>query len=265
MEACGGSPLPLGLWDIRSAERQNGGEMWLLKGTDRLDRLRKPVGDSTVGRLRLATVLDKVSRVCNVQFAQTADEIAALIGRPANSIVCVEFSQTYWEEVRQIAQLMGGFAFANRSGEIEFRKFGTSSVLTITADRRFNLKPSEFDCGIAEVSYTDSKGRTYTAESATSGGTVKLGFSGNKYIFTGSDDFAAHYADWIDPIAASFTARWYSGTCDYYGDPALDLGDMITVTGGQRDAGPFHAAARKLAQLLQTVTSLIAHGSFLPT
>ncbi len=34
---------------------------------------------------------------------------------------------------------------------------------------------------------------------------------------------------------------------------------------GQRDAGPFHAAARKLAQLLQTVTSLIAHGSFLPT
>ena len=33
----------------------------------------------------------------------------------------------------------------------------------------------------------------------------------------------------------------------------------------QRDAAPFHAAARKLAQLLQTAASLIAHGSFLPT
>ena len=217
--------IPLGIWDITSAERLTGEHRWQLKGADRLNRLRTAINDGTVGRIKLANVLDIVRNTADVQFEQTDSEIAALIGRPANSIVCLDFAASCWDEVRQIAQLMGGFAFANRSGKIEFRKFGTASVLTIDADRRFSLKLSEYPFSVDAVSYTDRDGKTYISPSQS--GTAVIGFTDNKYIYT--DDSAEQYAVWIDPIAENFTQEWYPGTCDYYGDPALDLGDIIVT------------------------------------
>ena len=222
--------IPLGKWDITSAERLVGDHRWQIKAVDHLNRLRVPVGDDTVGIIKLPAVLDTVKQKANVEFQQTADQIAALIGRPANNIRCVEFSSTCWDEIRQIAQLIGGFAFANRAGKIEFRKFGTSPVLTIPANKRHNFKPSEGAYKVDSVSYTDSKGHTYTTPSQS--GTAVLGFANNKYIYTGNDEY---YADWIDPIAEAFSQELYTGTCDYYGDPALDLGDMIALTGGLAD------------------------------
>lgn len=106
-----------------------------------------------------------------------------------------------------------------------------SPVRTIEADRRFSLKPSSGLYGVAQVRYTDSKGRFASADTDVSGNAI-LGFSCNKYIYTGSENYIEQYTEWIEPIAESFTACWHSGTCDYYGDPALDLGDMITVEDG---------------------------------
>ena len=223
--------VPLGLWDITSSEKLNAQGQVRLKGADRLNRLKAAINDDTVGVLRLATIMEKVEKTAFVTFEQTPAEVAALIGRPAQSIRCVEFSVNCWEEVRQIAQLMGGFAFANRSGKIEFRKFGMSPVRTIEADRRFSLKPSSGLYGVAQVRYTDSKGRFASADTDVSGNAI-LGFSCNKYIYTGSENYIEQYTEWIEPIAENFTACWHSGTYDYYGDPALDLGDMITVEDG---------------------------------
>lgn len=223
--------VPLGLWDITSSEKLNAQGQVRLKGADRLNRLKAAINDDTVGVLRLATIMEKVEKTAFVTFEQTPAEVAALIGRPAQSIRCVEFSANCWEEVRQIAQIMGGFAFANREGKIEFRKFGMFPVRTIEADRRFGLRPSLGLYGAAQIRYTDSKGRTVKADTAGAG-TASLGFSCNKYIFTGSDNYIEQYSEWIEPIAAGFTSRWHPGTCDYYGDPALDLGDMITVEDG---------------------------------
>ena len=225
--------LPLGVWDITSVDKLIGDHKWQIKAADRLNRLRTAINDNTVGIIKLSAIIDSVKQIANVEFQQTVDQIAALIGKPANNIRCVEFSSTCWEEVRQIAQLMGGFAFANRAGKIEFRKFGTSPVLTISADKRHNFKPPESVYKVDSVSYTDSKGHTYTSPSQN--GTAAIGFSSNKYIFTGSENYSEYYSEWIDPIAANFSQGWYTGTCDYYGDPALDLGDMIALTGGLAD------------------------------
>ena len=228
--------IPLGIWDVTSVKRLVGDSRWKVKGVDRLNRLRVNINDDTVGRLTLSTVISTIKRTTNVQFAQTVEEIAALIGKSANRIAKVEFSSTCWEEVRQIAQLMGGFAFANREGKIEFRQFGMQSVLDssykITASQRFNLKLSDYNYGVDTVTYIDSKKHSYTKETGTSGGSVGLSFSNNQYIFTGSDDYEEYFATWVDPIAAKFTQTWYSGTVDYYGNPAFDLGDMIPLTGG---------------------------------
>lgn len=223
--------IPLGVWDIQSADRLTGENRWQLKGTDHLNRLRTAINDDTVGIIKLPAIIGTITRTVNVQFEQTVEQIAAMIGHPANQINCVEFSETCWEEVKQIAQLMGGFAFANRSGKIEFRQFGTSSVQTITASQRFKFKPSDYNYGVDTITYIDAKKHSYTAQTGTTGGTVNINFYNNKYIFTSSGD-EEYFEEWIDPIAEKFTQTWYSGTVDYYGNPALDLGDMITVAGG---------------------------------
>ncbi|MBR4880858.1 MAG: hypothetical protein IKU19_02930, partial [Clostridia bacterium] len=228
--------VPLGVWDVTSAERTavtSTVGKWNVKGMDHLNRLRTLTENDTIGFIRLETALAYIAEKSGVTFAQTAAQIAALAGRAnPNTIYTVQLASTCWEQVRQIAQIVGGFAFANRDGEIEFRKPAKTSSLTIAATRRFGLKLSEHAFYVAGVSYTDDYGRNYTKYLSGGDGTAVLGFSKNAYITTESDNFDSVYASWIDPIANYYNYGWYSGTCDYYGDPALDLGDLITVQGG---------------------------------
>jgi len=228
--------VPLGVWDITSAERTavtSTVGKWNVKGMDKLNRLRTLAENDTIGFIRLETALAYIAEKSGVTFAQTAAQIATLAGRAnPNNIYTVQLASTCWEQVRMIAQIVGGFAFANRDGEIEFRKPAKTSSLNITASRRFGLKLSEQPFYIAGVSYTDDYGRNYTKYLSGGDGTAVLGFAGNAYITTESDDYERIYATWIDTIASYYNYGWYSGTCDYYGDPALDLGDLITVQGG---------------------------------
>lgn len=228
--------VPLGVWDVTSAERTavtSTVGKWNVKGMDHLNRLRVMTEDDTIGLIRLEKAMSFIEAKAGVTFAQTAAQIATLAGRTnPNAIYTVQLASTCWEQVRMIAQIVGGFAFANRDGEIEFRKPAKTSSLSITASRRFGLKLSEHAFYVSGVAYTDEYGETYTKYNSGGEGTALLGFAKNAYIIADSDDYQAIYASWIDPIANYYNYGWYSGICDYYGDPALDLGDLITVQGG---------------------------------
>lgn len=113
-----------------------------------------------------------------VEFAQTAAEIAEMIDESANMLYKISFAETCWDEVRMISQLVGGFAFANREGKIEFRKFAFVPY-NIPAEKRFGLSLNEYVFGTRSVSYTDKYGRTYTTGSFQREVGSKLSFSEN--------------------------------------------------------------------------------------
>lgn len=233
--------LPLGVWDIVSAEREND-NIFAIKGYDHLNRLNTPVTDNVVGVIFMKSVLRQVAKDAGVEFAQTIEEIQKIAGNSVdilNNTWGTEFLDTCWNEIRAIAQFLGCFAFANREGKIEFRKFSRNPVLEIPAEKRFSAKISDYQYSVKGISYKDGYGNTVTYNSDDKGVAI-LGFSDNKYIWETEKDADSEYSKTLERIACavgsysndSLTWKWSPGTIEYYGNPALDVGDMVEISGG---------------------------------
>lgn len=226
--------IPLGIWDIVDAERSDA-HFIKITGHDHMSRLAVPVGVDDVGIISLGTILSAVESAAGVRFAQTVAQITQMIAISAFNGTCVHYDATCWDEVREIAQIIGGFAFANREGKIEFKRFATSPTLTIPASRRFRARLREGSYGVRAVSYTDY-GATYTAYSTITHNTSStLCFGGNKWIWSPGEriDPTEYYTQVCREILYKFAfVKMIPGTFEFYGNPALDLGDMVILEGG---------------------------------
>lgn len=226
--------IPMGVWDISSAERTTGDEI-TIRGDDRLSRLKATL-EREVGVVILGKLLNHISEIAGVEFAQTAEEIAAIAGLFPEDIRAITTAQTCWEAVRMIAQFIGGFAFANREGEIEFRRFSDVPCQTIGADHRFSLRLSEYDFGIKAVTFSDAFGKTYTKDvpGEPAASTMTLNISNNLFMLETKDDsYITWYDKWVTPAVNALTGlKWLPGTAQYRGNPALDPGDLVMLTGG---------------------------------
>ena len=85
------------------------------------------------------------------------------------------------------------------------------------------------------ISYTDEFGQTVPY--ITDYGTCVLGFSENKYIWETQENPEISYIDALKRIAyavgcySNQNRTWIPGTIEYYGNPALDVGDMVEFSG----------------------------------
>lgn len=230
--------IPLGVWDIVSVEYKSV-NIFNIKAYDHLNRLNVPVNDDTVGGIFMESVLRKVSQVSKVEFAQTIGEIQQLAGDSVdiiNGSYSTHFLDTCWNEVKAIAQFLGCFVFANREGKIEFRRFSRSPVLEIPAEQRFSVRLDDYLYSVRGVSYADRYGNTVSRTGNAENYAV-ISFSDNKYMWETNDTERAEiqYGDTLQRIADTLgeLGSWVSGTVEYYGNPALDVGDMVRLTGGK--------------------------------
>ncbi|MCM1508534.1 MAG: hypothetical protein NC177_15595 [Ruminococcus flavefaciens] len=229
--------IPLGVWDIVSAEREFENVL-TIKGYDHLNRLNVSVTDNSVGAIKMESALRQVAKDAKVKFAQNIAEIQEIAGIEIdliNGVWATHFLDTCWNEVRAIAQFLGCFAFANREGKIEFRRFSTKPLLTIPAERRFSAKISDYQYSVKGVSYTDKYGKNFSHYNNTENLAV-LGFSDNKYVWETRDSerVQIQYGDTVKRISLMLgnIKTWSPGTVEYYGNPALDVGDMVSIEGG---------------------------------
>lgn len=235
--------IPMGVWDIVSAERDNNG-IAKIKGYDRLNRLNTSLTDNTIGAIFIESALKQVSKNAKVEFAQTIDELEEIFGDTIQSFA-VSFYNNCWDEVKAIAQFLGCFAFANREGKIEFRKISSVPVLEIPAEQRFSAKFDDYQYSVKGIAYTDEFGQTVTY--ASDAGSCILGFSENKYIWSTEDNPESAYYNDLKRIAyavgcyqnQSISTKWVPGTIEYYGNPALDVGDMVRIVGGTHNNSNF--------------------------
>lgn len=184
-----------------------------------------------------ATVYSLVTLATGLEFEQTFDEIKAMTDVPLDLMYGVRDSapKSLRTAVSQLAELIGGFAFINRSGKIEFRQFKSAEpVYTILPNRRFKLELAEQPFTVSGVSYTKATGEYTESVSGNSGYIVHFESNG----LMANDNDSTDYEKWIcslihDILNLTFTP----GTLEYAGDPALDVGDFVNVKGEVADAG----------------------------
>lgn len=224
--------IPMGVFEVSEANRTV--KCLELKAYDYMLRFEKDFnGFETVGKAY--DFIHLCCEACHVEFALTQEEIEAMPnGDTGLSIYTDNDIETYRDVLYYVGQVLGGFFCINREGVLELRKYGYQSVLQIRSRHRFSSSFSDFITRYTAVSSTNM--RTEIAEyyhlDPDDGLTMNLGV--NPLLQFGLDETRRQLCtNILNDISVIDYVPFDSDTI---GNPALDLGDVLTFMGGQADS-----------------------------
>ena len=224
--------VPMGIFEVSEANRTV--HVLELKAYDRMLRFDRAFnGFETIGTAYGMMAL--CSTACGVELAQSQAEIEALPnGSELLSIYPENDIETYRDVLYFTAQVLGGFFCINREGKLEFRQYGETPVMEILQKHRFSSSFSDFVTRYTAVSSTNLRTQTseYYSLETDDGLTMNLGV--NPLLQFGLEETRAELCRNI--LTALSTVNYVPFDSDTIGNPALDLGDVLTFSGGQADA-----------------------------
>ena len=224
--------VPMGIFEVSEANRTV--HVLELKAYDRMLRFDRSFNSfETIGTAYGMMAL--CSTACGVELAQSQAEIEALPnGSELLSIYPENDIETYRDVLYFTAQVLGGFFCINREGKLEFRQYGETPVMEILQKHRFSSSFSDFVTRYTAVSSTNLRTQTseYYALETDDGLTMNLGV--NPLLQFGLEETRAELCGNI--LTALSAVNYVPFDSDTIGNPALDLGDVLTFSGGQADA-----------------------------
>ena len=224
--------IPMGIFEVSEANRT--AHLLELKAYDYMLRFdRNFNGFETIGTAYGMMAL--CSTACGVELAQSQAEIEALPnGSELLSIYPENDIETYRDVLYFTAQVLGGFFCVNRDGKLEFRQYGNTPVMEILQKLRFSSSFSDFVTRYTAVSCTNQRTQTaeYYALEEDDGLTMNLGI--NPLLQFGLEETRAELCGNI--LTALSAVNYVPFDSDTTGNPALDLGDVLTFSGGQADS-----------------------------
>ena len=231
VEGGGFEEVPMGIFEVSEANRRL--HCLELKAYDYMLRFEKSFnGFEAVGNAW--AFLELCCKACGVEIENTQGEIEGMPnGRELLSIYPENDIGTYRDVLFFVGQVLGGFFCINRRGRLELRKYGAEPVLEVQGRHRFSSSFSDFITRYTAVSSTNL--RTQTAEyyglEVDDGLTMNLGV--NPLLQFGLEETRRQLCgNILADLAAVNYVPFDSSTI---GNPALDLGDVLTFTGGQAD------------------------------
>ena len=224
--------VPMGIFEVSEANRTT--HVLELKAYDYMLRFDRDFnGFETIGTAYGMMAL--CSTACGVELAQSQAEIEALPnGSELLSIYPKNDIETYRDVLYFTAQVLGGFFCINREGKLEFRQYGNTPVMEILQKHRFSSSFSDFVTRYTAVSSTNLRTQTseYYALEEDDGLTMNLGI--NPLLQFGLEETRAELCRNI--LTALSVVNYVPFDSDTIGNPALDLGDVLTFSGGQADS-----------------------------
>ena len=229
--------IPMGVFEVSEANRTV--KCLELKAYDYMLRFEKDFnGFETVGKAY--DFIHLCCEACHVECAHTQAEIEAMPnGNEGLSIYTDNDIETYRDVLYYVGQVLGGFFCINREGQLELRKNGNTSVMTVAGRHRFSSSFSDFITRYTAVSSTNM--RTEIAEyyhlDPDDGLTMNLGV--NPLLQFGLEETRRELCENI--LADISVIDYVPFDSDTIGNPALDIGDVLTFVGGQADESQISA------------------------
>ena len=234
LQVAGGSyeTIPMGIFEVSEANRK--AKCLEIKAYDFMVRFEKAFTSlESIGNAYDFMVL--CSTACNVSLAQSRAEIEALPNGTENlSIYSDNDIETYRDVLFYVGQVLGGFFVINRAGELELRKYGNTPVLVVERTHRFTSSFSDFITRYTAVSSTNLRTQIaeYYALDPDDGLTMNLGV--NPLLQFGLEETRLQLCENI--LNDLSVVNYVPFDSDTIGNPALDVGDILSFTGGQADS-----------------------------
>ena len=223
--------VPMGVFEVSEANRT--AHCLELKAYDYMLRFEKSFnGFETVGNAY--AFLDLCCKACAVELAHTKEEIE---GMPNGAEVLSVYPEndigTYRDVLYFVGQVLGGFFCINRMGKLELRKYGAEPVMEVKSRHRFTSSFSDFITRYTAVSSTNLRTQTaeYYALEQDDGLTMNLAV--NPLLQFGLEETREQLCRNI--LADISVVDYVPFDSITIGNPALDLGDVLTFSGGQAD------------------------------
>ena len=233
LQVAGGSyeTIPMGIFEVSEANRK--AKCLEIKAYDYMVRFEKAFSAlESIGNAYDFMVL--CSNACDVDLAQDRATIEAMPNGSENlSIYSDNDIETYRDVLFYVGQVLGGFFVINRAGELELRKYGNTPVLLVERKHRFSSSFSDFITRYTAVSSTNLRTQIaeYYALDPDDGLTMNLGV--NPLLQFGLEETRRQLCENIlDDLSA---INYVPFDSDTIGNPALDVGDILSFSGGQAD------------------------------
>ena len=214
--------VPLGCYTVAEAERR---ALYVsIKAYDNILALQTRFdGEALQGDAY--TLLAALADRAGLTLGQTAQEIADLspCAGLVHRLTGEEFS-TLRDAVSAIAQLLGGFAAADRAGRLVIRQFAVSPCAALDAAGRSEAAVSDFRCHYTAVRL-ETGDKTFTA--AVPGEGLLMTLSDMPLAEKGLDETRQQMADSL--LATLQGLDYTPATVTMPGDPAFEPGDRITL------------------------------------
>ena len=233
LQIAGGSyeTIPMGIYEVSEANRK--AKCLEIKAYDYMVRFEKTFSAlESIGNAYDFMVL--CSTACDVTLAQDRATIEAMPNGSENlSIYSDNDIETYRDVLFYVGQVLGGFFVINRAGELELGKYGNTPVLLVERTHRFSSSFSDFITRYTAVSSTNLRTQIaeYYALDPDDGLTMNLGV--NPLLQFGLEETRRQLCENIlDDLSV---INYVPFDSDTIGNPALDVGDILSFSGGQAD------------------------------
>ena len=182
-------------------------------------------GSNTSNVTTIYNVINAVCTKCDIDCGETPTSITGNIKVPSVISTCREM-------ISYIAEYVGGFAYADRSGALRIKAFSSPSGTPETAIPRtdyFKLSFSDRKFKVQSVAVYDSENKVYQFIDNPNSETGEILSSRWGYIFFSS--FVVLYANLLKNHLGK--VNFTPSEVEWLGNPAIDLGDTIAIETGK--------------------------------
>jgi hypothetical protein len=212
--------VPLGVFYVEETVKNRGS--LTLKCFDKMILLEQPYSTSIAWPNTLTNVMNEICSKVGISFSGTL---------PAYTVSFPNGATTYREVLSRISGLCGGFAKFDRTGNLTIKNYAVTPSIqqTITADNYFDLNKEDRTYTIGKTTIKDDASNVSFSNGATSSTNMELIIDNNPWATA--------------PIATDIYNKlnglsFLPCTMSWQGNPALDLGDWVTIN--EYNATPFN-------------------------
>lgn len=232
VEVAGGTfeYIPMGVYTIADANWVDAGLQ--IVAYDVMGELDKALTfDTTTGTI--GDFLALIAQECDVVFDMTAEDIAALVNSDqVLSIYPGSPMETFRDLLSQLCVVCAAYATATRDGKLVIRPLPdtSTSVRTIPATLRYSTSFRDYTSFYTQLNVTNMDDDTVSVYVNDNPNGLIMDIGSNPFLQYGIDSVVAARRQAIIDAIEPFEATPFA--VSILPDPSLDLGDVITFTGG---------------------------------
>lgn len=213
--------VPLGVYNINEAIRK--GRNISLKALDNMVLLDTDFSERASSG-RAWDILGLISAETGIEIGMTQEYVESLPNGTSHLRVPATFSlDTMRDLVSALATVQGCFAAMDREGKLTFVRFAKEPVLTIEPGFRTSSEFSDFTVQYTAVETAVNGSLQVAALEEDTGMTLTL--DENPFFQVEDENILAYL---LNSVLAEVSAIQYvPSTLSTYGDPSIDLGDLI--------------------------------------